>query len=1460
MQEVKISIPLASIYQIIIMRRQLKMYLNIKIMKTLIHLFMFLIGTACFSQVKEHQPGVILKDVHYAPVSDVVVLEQRDEVYSADTSGKIIVHDQQSGKYLSTFKEADNYPIAQLLKLNDKQLTVIKKFSITPNQPVDSVYSYDLDTKKIVSRFAFKGTLNGKSNENYIAAVVDADSQNGMVLFQKDPFIQLDPIKTSKTVRDISFAPKDSIYAFTQNIGFDYKNELVVQRFNGEVLHKEELKESGTTYRVLFESQESFLLFQYDQNLKSLSIFRYQIDGFVKNTVLETSFFTTDLRLELSADGDQWVVFSDTNTLETPLVYGRRIKDYYTLSELKIEKPLSYLYIAKPNLIRGFITSDPGRDEPHTSIEFNTLTNQSLATGRSLAYGDNRAFFLSNGDYILQEYLSNFETNIRYYKASTFQNKYKRLKFGDWLKLNQGIDLYDRYFDKGQQEFHHNSIAFLGEYKDQLRLIDYNLDKDTFSYLSPVLNKRKSIVDYSSIKKLAIVVDQPFSITEYPSLRTLEVCTEKRCVPMEGLFQKAALSENGELLATIDQNFLFEIRSVQSMQSIYKEQLIEKHQYKLLSVDTTSFALAVQPPFRFDQCVKYTVFYDVDEHQDVKSQRNECFEIDAFTFQNSKLAIAVDNLGIFIDDRLIPIDQANPTVELSFNKDASLCFVSHAKGNIDIYDTTNYVRKAQWILENDERQMLVSDSGYYFANFEASDLLTLDQEANGKISDYLKPDEVLKVLGEIDQEYLAAIGKAEELRARAIATQQASVDVDINAIQLNGSASLTTTKLENTISFDFNGTPEELIFKHNGVKLNSEQWHVAGEQINLDFEVVDTLNYIEILDQKTNNRILRATINYEGPTLEPTLHVLAVGVSQYRQANNNLTFADKDALDIARFYGDIPKEDIQAYYDKFYAEPLSIHNVNGDLQMEVINRFRESRPYLEYLGAGGRYWYTYDAIEERFLLYDFKNAKVSTMHLPPKEKIAPLFSGKDNFIRTVDGDAFYFLSNGKWNRYDLINNSFKPIDFSFDVDLQYNSTNLYPLSDERWLFYEPNYDGLKTNVTITIYDGKNKQTINSAIENDQGLTLLKVSSDGSHFLYKDFFEGLYLYRLENKSFSLISASKEISTATLDKYYINVKEGTISRSNDSYEKDQRRLIWEKYDFDFQLLKQKRLLIDMNNVLDAVVDAGELFELRQRKSLANKDQVLLLNKEDVYAKAGKPASFKKTRVTYLLNEQATKKAIKQALQSLKSKVGPQDQVIVFFAGHGVLDQELNYYYAPHDMDFNKVKDYGVSFDAIIASLGETQSTKMLLLMDTCHSGNTLDMDAYEITQTKGKDGERGRIAKKIGKTKNPIKVSDVVTTLFDNLNTVNGVTVLAASSGQDVAFEARDLSNGAFTTAYLQEVKSRSNNSMQLQAEDVPAVSLSPKFISDLRVKILELTHNKQEMDIRERNELTTIRLW
>ena len=264
-----------------------------------------------------------------------------------------------------------------------------------------------------------------------------------------------------------------------------------------------------------------------------------------------------------------------------------------------------------------------------------------------MTYGDNRAFFLANGDYILQEYNSNYETNIRYYKASTFQNKYNKLKFDDWLQLNKGIDRYDRNFSKGQQEFQHNSIAFMGKYADELRLIDYNLDEDTFSYLSPVLSTRKSIVDYSSSKKLAIVVDRPFTVTEYPSLRTLEVCTEESCYPMKGLFLKAVLSENGELLATIDQKFLFEIRNIESQQLIYSEQLVKEQGYEVISIDTTGFAMSVQPPFEFNKCVKYTVIYEVDENQNITSQKNECFEINAFAYNNEKVAIGIDSSIFF---------------------------------------------------------------------------------------------------------------------------------------------------------------------------------------------------------------------------------------------------------------------------------------------------------------------------------------------------------------------------------------------------------------------------------------------------------------------------------------------------------------------------------------------------------------------------------------------------------------------------------------------------------------------------------------------------------------------------------------------------------------------------------------------------------------------------------------------
>jgi hypothetical protein len=216
--------------------------------------------------------------------------------------------------------------------------------------------------------------------------------------------------------------------------------------------------------------------------------------------------------------------------------------------------------------------------------------------------------------------------------------------------------------------------------------------------------------------------------------------------------------------------------------------------------------------------------------------------------------------------------------------------------------------------------------------------------------------------------------------------------------------------------------------------------------------------------------------------------------------------------------------------------------------------------------------------------------------------------------------------------------------------------------------------------------------------------------------------------------------------------------------------------------------------------------------------------------------------------------------KALQSLKADVRPQDQIILFIAGHGVLDEDLNYYFAPNDMDFDQVKSNGVAFDEIIENLNDTKSTKMLLLMDTCHSGNTLDMADYEMTKNKGENGERGAISKRVGGKPNTIAVSDVVATLLDNFTSVNGVTVLSASSGQDVAYESQELSNGAFTTAYIGQLQKVLGKEYFTEADYSKTIDLSEDFIKSLRDQILDYTNNKQQMDIREKNELSRLFIW
>ena len=169
--------------------------------------------------------------------------------------------------------------------------------------------------------------------------------------------------------------------------------------------------------------------------------------------------------------------------------------------------------------------------------------------------------------------------------------------------------------------------------------------------------------------------------------------------------------------------------------------------------------------------------------------------------------------------------------------------------------------------------------------------------------------------------------------------------------------------------------------------------------------------------------------------------------------------------------------------------------------------------------------------------------------------------------------------------------------------------------------------------------------------------------------------------------------------------------------------------------------------------------------------------------------------------------------------------------------------------------------VAFDFIVNSLKNTAAKNKLLLLDSCHSGTTLDMDeSNSKSNTNSPNNQRGSGAIAV-KQKQTFKVSEVISSLFDNFLSTSGVTILSASSGSDVAFEYKNSGNGAFTASYIQLLIEKISNGGFLSNEDFKhSIDLNKEFINDFFKKVMIATDNKQIPDIKEINDKVEIKIW
>ncbi len=172
--------------------------------------------------------------------------------------------------------------------------------------------------------------------------------------------------------------------------------------------------------------------------------------------------------------------------------------------------------------------------------------------------------------------------------------------------------------------------------------------------------------------------------------------------------------------------------------------------------------------------------------------------------------------------------------------------------------------------------------------------------------------------------------------------------------------------------------------------------------------------------------------------------------------------------------------------------------------------------------------------------------------------------------------------------------------------------------------------------------------------------------------------------------------------------------------------------------------------------------------------------------------------------LNNERANKADIVRRTRELLAHTHIDDEVILFLAGHGVLDAKLDYYFAPYDIDFQQPAGHGLSYAELEGLLDGIAARKKLLLMDTCHAG---EVDREAVALVPLPDGVRAiqgireaptglAFAPKLGLANSFALMQE----LFTDLRHGSGAVVIASAGGTQFAYERSG--HGVFTQALLE----------------------------------------------------------
>lgn len=230
-----------------------------------------------------------------------------------------------------------------------------------------------------------------------------------------------------------------------------------------------------------------------------------------------------------------------------------------------------------------------------------------------------------------------------------------------------------------------------------------------------------------------------------------------------------------------------------------------------------------------------------------------------------------------------------------------------------------------------------------------------------------------------------------------------------------------------------------------------------------------------------------------------------------------------------------------------------------------------------------------------------------------------------------------------------------------------------------------------------------------------------------------------------------------------------------------------------------------------------------------------------------------SFNKIEVRKLFNQSFSPDSVKQ-LKDFFGKAGINDVVMVFFAGHGYLDEDLSYYFPSYYTDFTDPKINSVAYKEFEKLFQQMKPIRKLMFIDACFSGEVDDdiyTDDQEEEEKKKKEERDIRLA---GKTFAQTTAMEMAKVVFSDLRQNSGATIISSAGGTEAAYEGEKWNNGLFTHCVLEGL---SNYKADLNRDKKITLSELQKYVAE---EVNHLSGGKQTPTYRMENTLIDYELW